>query len=111
MGNVVLKPGRDGTCRAVTCRTVDILLLSGNIGKGVVTADTGSWRSLLQAAEYIIAEVVMEWKQDKPFAQIDDTNSTTIHCNIALVARPLDRHRPAPAARAHDNCCTGRKVR
>ncbi len=39
MGNVVLKLGHDGTCRAVTCRTGDILLLSGNIGKGVVTGD------------------------------------------------------------------------
>jgi hypothetical protein len=36
--------------------------------------------------------------------------STQHTWNIALVARPLNRHRPAPAARAHDNCCTGRKV-
>ena len=30
----------------MTCRTGDILLLSGNVGKRVVTGDTGSWRSL-----------------------------------------------------------------
>jgi hypothetical protein len=80
VGNVVLKPGRDGTCRAVTCRSGDILLLSGNIGKGVVMGVVGvTGQNVLQSVinynnEEFIEQVNLNYAEELTSSDFEVTH-------------------------------------